>query len=159
TVARLCLVLYTMMTFTACGSAKKAEENPLLAEWTAPFGVPPFDKIRTEHYLPAFERAMSLHDAEIDAIVSHNDEPTFENTMLAYDASGKLLARLSLVFGMVSAAETNDGLQAVQEQLMPKLAAHEDRIRMNDRLFGRIRTLYDTRRTLGLDAEQMRLLE
>ena len=159
TVARLCLVLYTMMTFTACGSAKKAEENPLLAEWTAPFGVPPFDKIRTEHYLPAFERAMSLHDAEIDAIVSNNDEPTFENTMLAYDASGKLLARLSLVFGMVSAAETNDGLQAVQEQLMPKLAAHEDRIRMNDRLFGRIRTLYDTRRTLGLDAEQMRLLE
>ncbi len=158
-VARLCFVLCMMMNLTSCGSAKKAEENPLLAEWTTPFGVPPFDKIRPEHYLPAFEQAMSLHNAEIDAIASNNDEPTFENTMLAYDASGKLLARLNLVFGMVSAAETDDRMQAVQERLMPMLSAHNDRIMMNERLFGRIRTLYDVRRTLGLDAEQMRLLE
>lgn len=158
-IARLCFVLCMMMTFTACGSAKKAEENPLLEEWTTPYGVPPFDKIRPEHYLPAFERAMSLHNAEIDAIATNNDDPTFENTMLAYDASGKLLTRLNLVFGMLSAAETDDRMQAVQEQLMPMLSAHDDRIMMNDRLFSRIRTLYDTRRTLGLDAEQMRLLE
>lgn len=148
-----------MMSLTACGSAGKTEENPLLAEWTTPFGVPPFDKIRTEHYLPAFEQAMSLHEAEIDAIVTNNDDPTFENTMLAYDASGKLLARLNLVFGMISSAETDEQLQAVQEQLMPMLAAHNDRIMLDERLFERIKTLYGIRRTLGLDAEQMRLLE
>lgn len=147
------------MSLTACGSAGKTEENPLLAEWTTPFGVPPFDKIRTEHYLPAFEQAMSLHEAEIDAIVTNNDDPTFENTMLAYDASGKLLARLNLVFGMISSAETDEQLQAVQEQLMPMLAAHNDRIMLDERLFERIKTLYGIRRTLGLDAEQMRLLE
>lgn len=157
--ARLCFVLCMMITVTACGSAKKAAENPLLVEWTTPYGVPPFDKIRPEHYLPAFERAMSLHEAEIEAITQNNDDPTFENTMLAYDASGKLLARLNLLFGMISAAETNEKLQAVQEQLMPMLTAHDDRIMMNEELFARIKTLYDLRRTLELDEEQTRLLE
>ncbi|MEG2612533.1 MAG: peptidase M3, partial [Alistipes sp.] len=73
------------MSFTACNSSKNAGANPFFAEWTTPYGVPPFDSIRTEHYMPAFERAMSLHEAEIDAIVTNKETPTFENTLLAYD--------------------------------------------------------------------------
>lgn len=147
------------MSFTACNSNKSVGENPFFAEWTTPFGVPPFDQIRSEHYLPAFERAMSLQAAEIDAIVTNNDAPTFENTMLAYDRSGKMLTQVALVFGMVSSAETNDELQAVEEKIMPVLSAHSDKILLNDKLFARIKTLYDTRETLSLDADQMRLLE
>ena len=101
-----------------------------------PYGVPPFDKIRPEHYVPAFERAMSLNEAEVEAIASNNDEPTFENTLLAFDDAGRMLAQVELVFGMICAADTNEQLQAVQEQIMPRLAAHYDRILMNDRLFG-----------------------
>lgn len=147
------------MTFTACHSAKSAEENPFFTEWNTPFGVPPFDKIRPEHYQPAFDRAMSVHEAEIDAIVNNRDEPTFENTLLAYDQSGKTLAQVELVFGMLSASDNDERMQAVQEQVLPQLAAHYDKILMNEQLFGRVKNLYDRREALELDAEQMRLLE
>ena len=83
---------------------------------------PPFDKILPEHFMPAFERGMSLHEAEIDAITSNKDEATFENTILAYDNAGQMLAQTELVFGMLCAAETNDRMQALQEQAMPLLA-------------------------------------
>ena len=147
------------MSLASCNSARTADENPFFVEWDTPYGVPPFDKIRPEHYVPAFERAMSLNEAEVEAIASNNDEPTFENTLLAFDDAGRMLAQVELVFGMICAADTNEQLQAVQEQIMPRLAAHYDRILMNDRLFERVRALYDRRETLGLDAEQMRLLE
>ncbi len=125
-----------------------------------PYGVPPFDKIRPEHYVPAFERAMSLNEAEVEAIASNNDEPTFENTLLAFDDAGRMLAQVELVFGMICAADTNEQLQAVQEQIMPRLAAHYDRILMNDRLFERVRALYDRRETPGTRCRaEMRLLE
>ena len=156
---RLFSLLLLMIGAAACNAEKQAGENPLLAEWDTPYGMPPFDRIRPEHYLPAFEQAMAVHEAEIAAIVENHDEPTFENTMLAYDASGKMLTRLGLLFGMLSASDADAEMQAVQEQLMPRLAAHEDRILMNKALFDRIRNLYDRRRTLELDAEQMRLLE
>ena len=147
------------MSLASCNSARTADENPFFVEWDTPYGVPPFDKIRPEHYVPAFERAMSLNEAEVEAIASNNDEPTFENTLLAFDDAGRMLAQVELVFGMICAADTNEQLQAVQEQIMPRLAAHYDRILMNDRLFERVRALYDRRETLGLDAEQMRLLQ
>lgn len=147
------------MSLASCNSARTADENPFFVEWDTPYGVPPFDKIRPEHYVPAFERAMSLNEAEVEAIASNNDEPTFENTLLAFDDAGRMLAQVELVFGMICAADTNEQLQAVQEQIMPRLAAHYDRILMNDRLFERVRALYDRRETMGLDAEQMRLLE
>jgi len=80
------------MTIVSCDSAKQSTENPFFGEWDTPYGVPPFDRIRPEHYMPAFERGMSLQLAEIDAITSNNDEPTFENVILAYDDSGRMLA-------------------------------------------------------------------
>ena len=96
------------MTLASCDSRKTAGENPFFTEWDTPHGVPPFDKILPEHFMPAFERGMSLHEAEIDAITSNKDEATFENTILAYDDAGQMLAQTELVFGMLCAAETND---------------------------------------------------
>ena len=147
------------MTLASCDSRKTAGENPFFTEWDTPHGVPPFDKILPEHFMPAFERGMSLHEAEIDAITSNKDEATFENTILAYDDAGQMLAQTELVFGMLCAAETNDRMQALQEQAMPLLAAHRDKIRLDDKLFARVKEVYDRRAALELDAEQMRLLQ
>ena len=147
------------MTLASCDSRKTAGENPFFTQWDTPHGVPPFDKILPEHFMPAFERGMSLHEAEIDAITSNKDEATFENTILAYDNAGQMLAQAELVFGMLCAAETNDRMQALQEQAMPLLAAHRDKIRLDDKLFARVKEVYDRRAALELDAEQMRLLQ
>ena len=147
------------MTFISCKSGKTVGENPFFAEWETPYGVPPFDKIEPEHFLPAIERGMSLHEAEIDAITSNNDAPTFENVILAYDRSGRMLAQTELIFGMLCAAENTPEMQALQERVMPLLAAHADKILLNEKLFERVKAVYDRRGALELDAEQSRLLE
>ncbi len=155
----LFLTLMLLMTAVSCSSPRRDGDNPLLGEWTTPYGVPPFDLIRVEHFLPAFEQGMSLMNAEIAAVTASDEEPTFENTILAYDEAGRSLERTSLVFGMLCAAETDDAMQALQEELMPRLAAHADRIRLDERLFSRVKSVYDRRASLGLDAEQLRLVE
>lgn len=147
------------MNLNGCRAQKSADENPFFTEWDTPFGVPPFDRIRPAHYLPAFERAMSLHEAEIDAIASNNDAPTFANVIEAYDDAGRMLSEVRLTFEMVSSAETNDELQAVEEQIAPRLTAHYDRILQDERLFAKVRSLHDRRAALGLDSVQLRLLE
>ncbi|WP_308660368.1 M3 family metallopeptidase [uncultured Alistipes sp.] len=157
--AGLLLMSTFLMTFASCGSSKQSGENPLLTEWKTPYGVPPFDQIRPEHFMPAFEQGMSLHDAEIAAIVENNDEATFENVILAFDNSGQMLAQTRLVFEMLCAAETNERMQAIQEQALPMLSAHADRILLNEQLFARVKEVYDRRESLGLDAEQSRLLQ
>ncbi|MBP3611817.1 MAG: M3 family metallopeptidase [Rikenellaceae bacterium] len=134
-------------------------ENPLLSEWNDRFGVPPFDRIKAEHFAPALEQAMSVHNAEIDAIVTNNDEPTFENTVLAYDNSGKLLERVELCFSLLCAAETNAEMQAIEQEMSPKLTAHSGAIMMNDALFERVKSVYERRGALGLDSLQLRLTE
>ncbi len=148
-----------LMSLGACGTSEKVGENPFFVQWDTPYGVPPFDRIEPAHFLPAFERAMSLNNAQIDAIVSNNDESTFENVILAFDEAGRELEQVSSVFGMLCAAETNPEMQCLEEQIMPRLSAHDDRILMNERLFARIREVYDRRGEFRLSAEQMRLLE
>lgn len=147
------------MAFASCKSDKNVGENPFFAEWDTPYGVPPFDRIVPAHFLPALERGMSLHDAEIDAITSNNDDASFENVILAYDDSGQMLAQTALIFGMLCEAENTPEMQALQEQVMPLLAAHADKIRLNEQLFERVKAVYDQRAALDLDAEQSRLLE
>lgn len=147
------------MSFVSCKSGKTAGENPFFSAWETPYGVPPFDRIEPAHFLPALERGMSLHQAEIDAITSNNDAPTFENVILAYDNSGQMLSQVELIFGMLCAAENTPEMQALEEQVMPRLAAHADKIRLDEKLFERIKAVYDQRRALDLDAEQSRLLE
>ena len=156
---RLLLIYFIIMSLAACQKKKVETANPFFEEWTTPYGVPPFDRIRPEHFLPAFERGMSLHNAEIDAIVGTSDEPTFENTIAAYYASGRMLQRTSLIFEMLAASDATPEMQAVEQEAMPLLAAHADEIRMNERLFGRIKAVYDRREALPLTAEQRRLTE
>ena len=150
-----------MMSVTACKNGKTQDENPFFTmdEWTTPYGVPPFDQIKAEHYLPAFERAMAIHEAEIEAIVENNDEPTFANVVEAYDAAGDMLYQVNLIFGMVSAAEMTDELQQIMEVMMPRLASHGDKIGMNEQLFEKVKTIYDQRLSLSLREDQLRLVE
>jgi peptidyl-dipeptidase Dcp len=136
-----------------------AADNPLLAPWTAAHGMPPFRLLRPEHFQPAFEHALALHRAEIDAIGNNPEAPTFDNTMVAFDRSGALLNRIDATFYNLTSSETSPALQAVERAMAAPLAAHDNFIFMHVPLFRRIDALYTRRDTLGLDAEQMRLLE
>ena len=154
----LTLIMTTLNT-TFCSKQVQKEGNPLLNEFATPYGVPPFDKIEAEHYGPAFEYAMSLHNEEVAAILANNEEPTFANTILELDRSGMMLANISDLFGMMCAAMNSDEMQELQEEVMPKLAAHYDAISMNEELFNRIKTVYEKRNSTDLNAEQIRLVE
>ena len=153
----LAVAMFFMQSCTP--KTEQTMENPLLSEWNDRFGVPPFDRIKAEHFAPALEQAMSVHNAEINAIVTNNDEPTFENTVLAYDNSGKLLERVELCFSLLCAAETNAEMQAIEQEMSPKLTAHSGAIMMNDALFERVKSVYERRGALGLDSLQLRLTE
>jgi peptidyl-dipeptidase Dcp len=134
-------------------------DNPLLAEWNTPFGIPPFEQIKLEHYMPAIEEGMRQQKAEIDAIVNNSEAPNFANTIEAYDASGTLLSRIMPVFSGISSANTTPEMQVIERELSPKMTAHYDDIRLNEGLFNRVKTVYEQREQLGLNAVQMRLLE
>ena len=149
------------MTITlSCGTDIVGDNrNPLLEEWTTEFGVPPFDEIRTEHYAPAFEEAMKMHNAEIQAIVECTDEPTFENVILAMDNAGVKLYELNLIFGMLSSSDLDDQMQEVQNKIIPRVEEHYNNIMLNEGLFARVKAVYDKRNSLKLDEVQMRLVE
>lgn len=148
------LILGVMaMSLLACN-----QTNPLLEQPNTPFGVPAFDKVKIEHYLPAFEEAIRQNKAEIDAIVNNEDAPTFENTIVALDRSGLLLDRVTGVFFNVLEADGNDEMNAIAEQVSPMLSELSDGIILNDALFQRVKAVYDEREQLGLNAEQMRLV-
>ena len=153
-------LLFVMTMIMSCGSEQKAlTENPLLDEWTTEFGVPPFDQIRTEHYEPAFVAAMEQHNAEIEAIVNSEEEPTFENVIVALDNAGIKLSEICLIFGMISSSDLDAEMQDVQQRMMPRVEEHFNTIMLNDALFAKVKAVYDKRATLGLDDVQMRLVE
>jgi peptidyl-dipeptidase Dcp len=133
--------------------------NPFAKESTLPFHYPAFDQIKNEDYAPAFEEGMRQHAAEIEAIANNKAAPTFENTIVAMERSGTLLNRVSTVFYNLVGTNTNDTMQALDKELAPKLSAHNDAIRLNSRLYQRIKTLYAKRDKLHLDAESKYLLE
>jgi peptidyl-dipeptidase Dcp len=154
---RFLLIFFAMsMILNAC---KTTEENPFFVEWDTPFGAPPFHLIDEEHYIPAYEEGIRQHQAEIDAIVNNPDEPTFENTIVAYDEAGGLLRRISPVFGGLRSAETNPRLQEIARETTPMLSAHYNNIRLNEDLFDRIQVVYHNRENLGLDREQLNVVE
>lgn len=134
-------------------------QNPLLAEWTTPHGLPPFDKIKPEHYQPAFAHGLKAHRAEIDAIASNAEPATFENTIAALEDAGRALTRVSAVFFNLTGSHTNDALQAIQREMAPKLAAHWNDVTSNAKLFARIDAVYQARDKLNLNAEQRRVAE
>ena len=143
------------------GLTAQAQEksNPFFQEWDTPYGVAPFDQIEDEHYMPAFREGMKQHLAEIEAIASNPEQPTFDNTIAAMERAGKLLNRVAGVFFNIVSANTNDARQAIAREISPLLSQHNDTIFLNPRLFQRIKTLYEQRNTPGLTGEQKRLLE
>jgi peptidyl-dipeptidase Dcp len=146
--------------------SKKPEEkpleteiaNPFFEEWETPFGVPPFEKIKEEHYLPAFREGMKQQKLEIKAIINDSDPPSFENTVEAFNRSGKLLTKVANVFNNLTSAHTNSELQKIEAEVKPLLAKHNDDINLNEDLFLRIKPVYDQRDSLNLNSEQSMLL-
>ena len=149
-----------VVLFAACKNKKsKNSDNPFLSEYTTPFQVPPFDKIDTSHYMPAFLEGMKQQNAEIDSIINNPAEPTFENTILAYDKSGKLLTKVNNVFFAITEANTDEKIQLIARDVNPLLSKHYDEIGMNEKLFKRIKTIYDKRKDIKLDEQQIRVIE
>ncbi|MCR9245133.1 MAG: M3 family metallopeptidase [bacterium] len=137
----------------------QSSDNPLMQRWDTPFGAPPFGRIGTKDFEPAFEAAMQKNLAEIAAISSNTSAPTFDNTIAALEQAGWDLARVQRTFSALTSSATNDELRAIQSRMAPRLATHSSAIMLNAALFARIDSLFNQRATLGLDAEQSRVLE
>ncbi|WP_266170949.1 peptidyl-dipeptidase Dcp [Dyella subtropica] len=140
-------------------TAEASAANPFFVASTLPFQAPPFDKIKESDYQPAIEEGMKQHLVEIEKIANNSEAPTFENTYVAMEKSGALLTRVQRSFDAVTGANTSDALQKVQEEEAPKLAAHQDAIYLNDKLFKRVETIYEQRDALKLDPESLRLVD
>jgi peptidyl-dipeptidase Dcp len=157
------LIIVSGFAFLSCQNKKtesdKKMKNPFFKTWTTPYGVPPFEEINEEHYIPAVKEGIEQQEAEVNAIVSDPAEPTFENTILALDKSGALLDRVTSVFYPLNSANTNENMQALAREMSPMLTQHRDNISMNPVLFEKVKTLYSKRKELGLDSEQLRVTE
>ncbi|MBR2194756.1 MAG: M3 family metallopeptidase [Salinivirgaceae bacterium] len=150
-------LIFSLMSMITVSCADT--QNPFFAEFDTPYGVPPFDKIKTEHYMPAFLEGMRQDSLEIEAIANNPEPPTFANTIEALEYSGAMLDRVSSVFFNLYSADTDKDMDAIAEKVTPLLTDHSDNIRLNAALFKRIKTVYDERNSLNLNQEQMRLLE
>ena len=146
---KILILSLALVSFMAC-----TKENPLLVEQNTPFGVPAFDKVKIEHYMPAFEAAIAANEAEITAIVNNPEAPTFANTIEALDRSGELLDKVVGVFFNVLEADGNDEMNAIAEEVTPLLSALSDGIILNDALFQRVKAVYEQRENLNLNSEQ-----
>jgi peptidyl-dipeptidase Dcp len=140
-------------------TAAADQPNPLLADWTGPLGLPPFGAVRPEHFRPAFDQALAAHRTELDGIAANPAQPSFANTIEALERSGRPLDRVSNLFSVLTGADTGDALEAVERDVSPLLARHSNAMYLDRALFARIADLYQRRATLGLDAEQMRVLD
>ncbi len=151
------IFLFFMVGLLVSACAKN--ENPFLTTYTTPFEVPPFDKIKTEHYLPAFTEGIAQHQAEIDAIAANSEKASFENTIEALEYSGEILSRVSTVFYALLSSDTNETMDSIAEAVSPLLSTHSDNIYLNKDLFVRVKSLYEDKANLALTSEQDRLLE
>ena len=133
--------------------------NPLLAEWDTPFGIPPFDLIEESHYMPAIDVGIEELRADIAAIADNEEAPTFENTLVALEKAGPTLDRVSNVFGNITSTDTNDTLRALESEVNSKLTTEYNALFLNDKLFERVKTIYDNRESIGLDQQDLRLVE
>ena len=149
----------TPKTITMDSTTVSTEQNPFYTESSLYMKYPEFDKIKNKHYTPAFEKGMAGHMAEIDAIAERADSPTLENTIISMEKSGALLDRVATVFFALTSANTNDEMEKIRSEMAPKLSAHSDQILLNGKLFHRVKTIYEQRDQLGLDAESKRLVE
>jgi peptidyl-dipeptidase Dcp len=157
--AQIAAISVTAQESPVQNSAPASSDNPLLTESTLPYHMPPFDKIKDEHFLPAIENGMQEQLKEVDAIAANPEKPTFDNTVVALERTGRDLDRAERTFSSLNAADTNPTRQKIETEIAPRLAAHRDEIHLNPKLFARIQELYTNRDKLGLDPESSYLLE
>lgn len=150
----------------ACGNSSDEQEtkeetsmNPFFTEYDTPFGIPPFEQIKNEHFMPAFEKGIEEHKTEIDKIINSTEEPTFENTIEALEFSGSLITKVSYVFYNRNSANTSEKVQVIAKELAPIISRHYDEISLNDQLFAKVKAVYEKKEELQLNSEQKRLLE
>lgn len=155
----LILLFCGTIGFAQVKKAVQTPGNPLLQEWKTPYGLPPFDKIKIEHFVPAFKEAMAVQMKNIDAIIANPQKPTFKNTIEAMEKAGALMTKVALVFYNDLSANTSDELQKVAEEIAPMMSKHSDDISLNPKLFVKIKTVYENRIAEKLNGEQLRLLE
>ena len=151
------LILAASCMMYSC--ATQTETNPFLTEFQTPYGVPPFDQIKLEHYEPAFMKGIDEQNANIQAIIDNAEAPTFDNVIAAFDNSSPILDRVGGVFYNLTEAETTDDLTALSMKLAPVMSDHSDNILLNQALFAKIKAVYQQKDSLGLTTEQQRLLE
>jgi peptidyl-dipeptidase Dcp len=150
---------FLLPCFAALATAAAATANPLIAPSALPYQLPPFELIRDEHFIPAFEHGMAEELREVSAITANPAAATFDNTIVALERSGETLERAQRAFNILKSSLTNPAIQKIDAEMSPRFAAHEDAIKLNPALFARVKALHDRRDTLGLDPESLRLLE
>ena len=152
--------LIFLTAFFACNSDKmKEDENPFFVEWDTPFGIPPFEEIKTEHYIPAFKRAMENQNEIVQSIIENEEAPNFYNTIEALEYSSLKISDVALVFFNMLSSNTSDELQELAQQISPMMSKHSDEIMMNELLFEKIKHVYENKEKEELNNEQERLLE
>lgn len=155
----ICLIATTCLTLCCCTNQEKMNNNPLMQPYETPYGVPPFDEIKNEHFIPAIKAGIEKHNKEIEAIVNNSEEPNFENTILPFDKAGEDLDRAVIAFYCIMENNTNDTIQQLAQEIMPLLSMHSDEISMNDALFTRIKKVYFNRDKSNLDNDQIKTVE
>jgi peptidyl-dipeptidase Dcp len=159
----LILLTITASILMSCNRENNAEaigqDNPLLANYDTPFEAPPFDLIKNEHFKPAILEAIRVHDGEINAIANSKEQPTFANTIEAMETAGALLTRVNTIFSNLNSANTNEQLQAIAQEVAPELSKHNDNIFLNEKLFARVKAVWDKQINFRLTGEQAKLLE
>ena len=153
------LVIGNMLTIEAQENKENTTMNPFFQAYNTPFKVPPFDKIKNEHFKPAILEGISTHQAEINDIANNTQPATFENTILAMENAGELLSNVNIVFSNLNSANTNKEIQDIAKEMAPNLSAHRDNIYLNEKLFAKVKTLWDKKETLGLNLEQAKILD
>jgi len=154
----LLIILFYLLPYNMNAQNSKMD-NPFFSEYTTPFQTPPFDKIKNEHFLPAFEEGIKIKRAEVESVINNTDAPTFENTIEALEKSGKLLNKVSSVFFNLNGSKSNEALQKVAETITPELSKLNNDIYLNEKLFQRIKSINDEKDNLNLTAEQLVVLD
>ena len=153
------LVIGNLLTIEAQEKKENTTMSPFFQVYDTPYNVPPFDKIKNEHFKPAILEGIKKHEEEINAIANSSAAPTFDNTILAMENAGELLSNVNVVFSNLNSANTNKEIQNIAKETAPNLSAHRDNIYLNEKLFARVKALWDKKETLGLNLEQAKILD
>jgi peptidyl-dipeptidase Dcp len=154
-------IIIILLVVAGLSASKKTEkgDNPFLNKWDTPFEVPPFEQIKAAHFMPAFLKGFEEQNNEIKTIINNPKEPTFKNTIKAYEYSGQFLQRVNRVFGALNSANTNDSLQAISRELSPVYSKHSDDINFNEKLFQRVKSVYENKGKFKLTEEEKKVLD